>query len=38
MIMGFVNANREATIRLVVHGANRQTQEIEPVIDTGFTG
>ena len=38
MIIGVVNANREATIRLVVHGADRQTQEIEAVIDTGFTG
>jgi clan AA aspartic protease len=38
MIIGVVNANREATIRLVVHGANGQSQEIEAVIDTGFTG
>ena len=38
MITGVVNANREATIRLVVHGANGQSQEIEAVIDTGFTG
>ena len=38
MITGVVNANREATIRLVVHGANGQSQEIETVIDTGFTG
>jgi len=36
MIIGVVNANREATIRLVVHGANGQSQEIEAVIDTGF--
>ena len=33
-----VNANREATIRLVVSGPSRQQQEIEAIIDTGFTG
>ena len=38
MIIGVVNANREATIRLVVRGANGQEHEIEAVIDTGFTG
>ena len=38
MIIGSVNANREATIRLLVHGAQGQTQEIEAIIDTGFTG
>jgi clan AA aspartic protease len=38
MITGVVNANREATIRLVVIGSNGQQQEIEVIIDTGFTG
>lgn len=38
MITGIVNANREATIRLVVSGPSGQQQEIEAIIDTGFTG
>jgi clan AA aspartic protease len=38
VITGVVNANREATIRLIVHSTNGQWQEIEAVIDTGFTG
>lgn len=38
MITGVVNANREATIRLVVIGPSGQQQEIEAIIDTGFTG
>lgn len=38
MITGIVNANHEATIRLIVHGAQGQEQEIEAIIDTGFTG
>jgi predicted aspartyl protease len=38
MITGMVNANREATIRLVVSGPSGQQQEIEAIIDTGFTG
>ena len=38
MITGVVNANREATIRLVVIGPSGQQQEIEVIIDTGFTG
>ena len=38
MIIGSVNANREATIRLIVHGTQGQAQEIEAIIDTGFTG
>jgi clan AA aspartic protease len=37
MIAGIVNANREATIRLVAMGPSGQ-QEIEASIDTGFTG
>ncbi len=38
MITGVVNANREAIIRLVVAGPSGQQQEIEAIIDTGFTG
>jgi predicted aspartyl protease len=38
MIIGSVNANREATIRRIVHGTQGQAQEIEAIIDTGFTG
>ena len=38
MIIGVVNTNREATLRLVVRGANGQEHELETVVDTGFTG
>ena len=38
MITGVVNANREATIRLVAIGPQGHQQEIEVIIDTGFTG
>lgn len=38
MITGVVNTNREAIIRLVVAGPSGQQQEIEAIIDTGFTG
>jgi predicted aspartyl protease len=38
MISGSVNTNREAVISLVVNGPSGQVQEIEAVIDTGFTG
>jgi clan AA aspartic protease len=38
MIAGMVNANREATIRLLVRGPQGHQQEIEAIIDTGFTG
>lgn len=38
MIVGMVNANREAIIRLVVRGSNGQEQEIQAIIDTGFSG
>ncbi len=38
MITGTVNSNREAIIRLVVAGPRGQQQEIEAIIDTGFTG
>jgi clan AA aspartic protease len=38
MIIGVVNAHREATIGLIVQDANGQGHDIEAVIDTGFTG
>ena len=38
MILGKVNANREATLWLQVRGPAGQVQEIEAVIDTGFNG
>ena len=38
MIQGVVNAAYEAVIPLTVLGPAGQTQEIEAVIDTGFTG
>ena len=38
MITGVVNTNREATIRLVTIGPRGHQQEIEAIIDTGFTG
>ena len=38
MIVGAVKANGEATIRLLVLGADAQAHEVDAVIDTGFTG
>lgn len=38
MISGHVNANPEAVVSLVVLGPDGQEQEIEAVIDSGFTG
>ena len=38
MIEGVVNASREAVIRLAVHGPSGQPQDIEAVIDTGYSG
>lgn len=38
MINGVVNADREAVIRLVALGEGGQQQEIDAIIDTGFTG
>jgi clan AA aspartic protease len=38
MIIGMVNANLEATIRLGVISLQGHPQDIEAVIDTGFTG
>jgi clan AA aspartic protease len=38
MITGMVNANREAIIQLMALGLQGHQQEIEAVIDTGFSG
>lgn len=38
MMQGVVNLNCEATIPVVVSNENRQTQLIDAVIDTGYTG
>jgi clan AA aspartic protease len=38
MITGTVNAQLEATIRLTIHGPAGQQQDVEAVVDTGFTG
>jgi clan AA aspartic protease len=38
MMQGVVNPNCEATLSLVVSNANRQSQLIDAVIDTGYTG
>jgi predicted aspartyl protease len=37
MIVGQVNANREAMIGLTVVGAQGGEQKIEALVDTGFT-
>lgn len=33
-----MNARHEATIRLAVHHVNGQEQEVEAILDTGFSG
>jgi len=38
MMQGVVNLSCEATLSLVVNNTNRQTQLIDAVIDTGYTG
>lgn len=38
MMHGIVSPSCEATLSLVVSNSNRQTQLIEAVIDTGYTG
>lgn len=38
MLTGVVTARHEAMIRLSVHHANGQEQEIEAILDTGFSG
>jgi clan AA aspartic protease len=38
MIKGVVTANREAVIRLTVHGTRGRRLQIEAIIDTGFNG
>ena len=38
MIEGAVSGNSEAMIRLTLRAATGATQEIDAIIDTGFTG
>jgi clan AA aspartic protease len=38
MIVGIVNADREATLLVTIIGSSGQIKEVEAVIDTGFTG
>ena len=38
MMTGMVNAYLEALVRLTVRGPDGQEQEIEAIIDTGFSG
>jgi clan AA aspartic protease len=38
MILGTVNANREAVIQIAVFGRDRVPKSIRAVIDTGYTG
>ena len=38
MIIGNVNASREAIVQLAVFGENQQRQGIKAVTDTGYTG
>lgn len=38
MIVGAMNAHREAIVRLVVIGPQGRKREIEAVLDTGYTG
>jgi predicted aspartyl protease len=38
MIVGVVNSDLEATLRLTVRGPNGQMRRIKAVIDTGFDG
>src|SRR5260370_4792165 len=38
MITGVVTADREAIIRLEVHGPGVQVEEVDAIIDTGFDG
>lgn len=38
MILGYVNANREAIVQLAVLNEKRSTKMIKAVVDTGYTG
>jgi len=38
VIEGFVNANHEAVVPLVLRGPEGQTREVNAVIDTGYSG
>jgi hypothetical protein len=37
MILGSVNANREAIIQIAVLGDSKQVKSVQPVIDTGYS-
>lgn len=37
-MIGVVTAGREALLRVIVRAANHQEQEVEAIINTGFTG
>jgi predicted aspartyl protease len=38
MILGSVNASREAIVQIVVLGDDQRRQNLKAVIDTGYTG
>jgi predicted aspartyl protease len=38
MMLGYVNANREAIVQFAVLGENQTRLGIKAVIDTGYTG
>jgi clan AA aspartic protease len=38
MILGIVNANREAIVQIAILSDRKQTKGIKAVIDTGYTG
>ena len=38
MIEGFVNANHEAVVAILLLGPDGQTREVAAVVDTGFNG
>jgi predicted aspartyl protease len=38
MMIGHVNANREAILQIAVVGNNKRLRSLKAVIDTGFTG
>ena len=38
MIQGVVNASHEAVVTLSLQGPDRQVQDIEAVVDTGYSG
>jgi clan AA aspartic protease len=38
MMTGIVTSDREATLRVIVHGPTGQEQVVDAVVDTGFNG